>query len=191
MHIPVVGYHSLLHLLPLPLLERRPNHVLHVPRALVLHQILLAPLEHFVAQRGNVRFISELGDGREERFEVEDDRCADGEAAEGLPVNAQMASFEAESRRLGQTVRLVGVAGRHEKRRVHLETPRSTLDWARRRELGKVSATKLESVWKKSTIDGGRLCRPVHRKLHLLFVVWDGGVYLLKLETELRTDSPA
>ncbi len=190
MHIPVVRYHSLLYLLLLPLLERRPNHMLHVPRALVLHQVFLAPLEQFVAQRGNVRFISELGDGREERFEVEDDRCADGEAAEGLPVNAQMAPFKAESRGLGQAVRLVGVAGRHEKGRVHFETPRSTLDRARRRELGKVSATRSKSVLNESTVDGGRLCRPVHGKFHLLFVVWDGRVYLLKLETELRTDSP-
>lgn len=88
MHIPIVRYHALLDLLPLPFLERRPDHMLHMPRALVFHQVFLAPVEQFVADRGNVGFIPELGDGREERFEVEDDRCADGEAAECLPVDA-------------------------------------------------------------------------------------------------------
>ena len=62
--------------------------MLHMPRALVLHQVFFALFQHFVAQRGNVRFISEFGDGGEERFEVEDDRCADGQAPECLPVDA-------------------------------------------------------------------------------------------------------
>ena len=34
--------------------------------------------------------MSEIGDGREERFEVEDDGSGEGEAAEGLPVDAEV-----------------------------------------------------------------------------------------------------
>lgn len=101
-----------------------------------------------------------------------------------------MAPFKAEGRGLAQAVRFVGVAGRHEKGCVHFETPGSTLDWPRRREFGKVSVERSRSVWDKSIIDGSRLCIPVHRKFHLFFVVWDGSVYLLQLETELRTDTP-
>ncbi len=36
----------------------------------------------------------ELGDGRKERFEVEHDRAGEGEAAQGLPVDAEMDAGE-------------------------------------------------------------------------------------------------
>jgi hypothetical protein len=40
---------------------------------------------------------------------------------------------------LAQTMSLMRVAGRHEERRVHFQTPRTTLDWTGGGEFGKVA----------------------------------------------------
>lgn len=62
--------------------------MLHMPRVLVPHDLGLALPEHLQQQRRHVGLVPELGDWREERFEVEDHGAGEGEAPEGLPVYA-------------------------------------------------------------------------------------------------------
>lgn len=64
--------------------------MLDVPRVLVLHHVALTLSQHLGAQGGHVGLVAEFRNGREERFEVEDDGAAEGHAAQGLPVHAEM-----------------------------------------------------------------------------------------------------
>ena len=121
--LPILGHHSVPFLLPRPLLQLRHNHMLHMPCILVLHEGALSLLQHLRQQRRHVRFGSELLYRREERFEVEDDRAAKGQAAEGLPVDAEVDAGEGEVGDLEGAEVLMGVAGRHEEGCVDFEAP--------------------------------------------------------------------
>lgn len=70
--------------------------MLHMPRILILHDLGLALPEDLEQEGGHVRFVPELGHGREERFEIEDYGAREREAAEGLPVYAQVDAGEGE-----------------------------------------------------------------------------------------------
>ena len=83
-------------LLPTPQLQRRQRDMLDMPRVLVPHDLGLALPQHLQQQRGHVGLVPELADRREERFEVEDYGAGEGEAAEGLPVYAQVDAREGE-----------------------------------------------------------------------------------------------
>lgn len=124
--------------------------MLHMPRALVLHKILLSVLEHFVAKRGDMRLISELGDRREESFEVKDDSCTEREAAQCLPIDSEMTAREGEGGGLGEAVGFVRISGWHEKRGVHFETPRSTLNRPRGGQFREISTKE----WSLALKDG-------------------------------------
>ena len=64
--------------------------MLDVPGVFVLHHGPFAFAEYFGAQSGHVGFVAELADGREKRFEVEDDRAREREPAQRLPVHPQV-----------------------------------------------------------------------------------------------------
>ncbi len=70
--------------------------MLDVPRILILHQRLFSLPKHLAAQRRHIGLVAEFFEGREERFEVEDDGAGEGEAAQGLPVNAQVDAGKGE-----------------------------------------------------------------------------------------------
>lgn len=129
-------------LLPRPLLRHRQHDVLDVPRTLVLHQALLAFLQYSRQQGGHVGFVAELGHGREERFEVEDDGAAEGQAAERLPVDAEVDAGEGEVGLLVGAEVSVGVAGGHEEGSVDFEAPGAALDGSVWGEAGEVSIFK-------------------------------------------------
>lgn len=67
-----------------------------MPRPFIVQQILLPLLHIFSNKRRHTRFITELRDRREQGFKVEDDGCGEGEAAEGLPIYAEMTVGELE-----------------------------------------------------------------------------------------------
>lgn len=115
--------------------------MLHMPRILILHNLLLTLAEDLQQQGGDVGFVAEGGDGGEERFEVEDDRAGEGEAAQGLPVDAQVDAGEGEGGggELGEAVLFVWVAGRHEEGVIDFETPGAALDGAGGGEFGEVA----------------------------------------------------
>lgn len=56
-----------------PRVQHRQNHMLHMPGGLVFHDVLFSLSQDLLQQRGDVGLVAELGDGCEERFEVEDD----------------------------------------------------------------------------------------------------------------------
>lgn len=99
-----------------------------MPRILIFHEGALPFLQHLGQQRRHVRFGSELLHGREERFEVEDDGAAQRQAAEGLPVDAEMDAGEGKVGDLEGAEVLMGVAGRHEEGSVDFEAPGAALD---------------------------------------------------------------
>lgn len=99
-----------------------------MPGILVLHHILLPLLEHLRNQRRDVCFSLELLDRREQGFEVEDDSARDGEATEGLPVDAKVDTIESQLGSLEVAVLLMWVARRHEEGSVNFETPGAALD---------------------------------------------------------------
>ncbi len=68
--------------------------MLNMPRILILHEILLAFVEHLINDGGDKWLVAELRDWGEQGFEVEDDGAGKGEAAKRLPVDSEMASFE-------------------------------------------------------------------------------------------------
>lgn len=120
--------------------------MLHVPRALVLHERLLPVPEDLGEQRRHVRFGPEVVERGEERLEVEDDGAGEGEAAEGLPVDAQVDAGDGEVGHLAGAEVFVGVAGRHEEGGVDLETPGAALDGAVGGEVGEVAGVVARSV---------------------------------------------
>src|SRR5271163_5255052 len=120
--------HALLDLFLLVLLQRWNNHVLHMPCVLVRHNVFLAVLQHLQDDAGHVGLVAELGHLREERLEVEDDGAGEWEAAERLPVDAQVATVEGQFRTLEVAVLLMWVAGRHIKGLIDFEAPRAALD---------------------------------------------------------------
>ena len=121
--------------------------MLHMPRALVAHQPLLAFFQDLGHQRRDIRFVAEFRHGREERFEIEDDGAGEGQAPEGLPVDAEVDAREREGGRLGGAVGFARVAGRHEERFVDFQTPRAALDGAGRGEFGEVAVVGVRGQW--------------------------------------------
>lgn len=113
--------------------------MLDMPCILILHQSPFPLAEHLGAQRGHVGFVAELLEGREERFEVEDDGAREGETAQRLPVDAQVDAREGQGGGLGEPEGFVRVRGRHEERGVNFESPGAALDGAGGREFGEVS----------------------------------------------------
>ncbi len=111
----------------------------HMPRIFILHQGPLPLPQHLEHQRRHIRFVSELLDGREERFEVEDDGAAEGQAAQRLPVDAEVDAGQGEVGDLEGAEVLVGVAGGHEEGLVDFEAPGAALDGLVGREAGEVS----------------------------------------------------
>lgn len=111
----------------------------HMPRIFILHQRPLPLPQHLQTQRRDIRFVSEFLDGREQRFEIEDDGTGEGEAAQGLPVDAQVDAGEGERGELVGAVEFVGVAGGHEEGGVDFETPGAALDGAVGGEAGEVA----------------------------------------------------
>lgn len=89
--------------------------------------------------------LPELLHGREECFEVEDNGAAQREAAEGLPIDAEVDTGEWELgfRELGFAEFLVGVAGGHEERGVDLEAPGAALNGAGGGEFGEVAGREM------------------------------------------------
>lgn len=92
--------------------------MLHMPRILIAHDALLPLAQDRGQQGGDIGFVAEAGQGGEERFEVEHDRAGEGEAAEGLPVDAEVHAPEGERGRLAVSVLFVWVVGWHEDRLV-------------------------------------------------------------------------
>ena len=86
--LPILLHQALLHLLPHPRLERGDGDMLDMPRVLIAHDAFFPLAQDRQQQGGDIRFVPELAQRREERFEVEDDRAGEGEPAEGLPVDA-------------------------------------------------------------------------------------------------------
>ena len=113
--------------------------MLHVPRALVRHDLPLSLPQHLGDELGHARLGAELLDRREERFEVEDDGAAEGEAAQGLPVHAQVNAREGEIGDLAGAEVFVRVAGGHEERSVDFEAPGAALDGVVGEETGEVA----------------------------------------------------
>ena len=120
--------------------------MLHVPRALILHQRPLPLLEHLGHQRRHVGFGPKLFDGREEGFEIEDDGAAQGQAAQRLPVDAEVDAGEGKVGDLEGAEVLVGVAGGHEEGLVDFETPGAALDGLVRGQVGEESVGVALSV---------------------------------------------
>ena len=110
--------------------------MLHVPRPLVQHDIVLTPPQHLQRQPRDIRLVRELCHGREQALEVEDYGAREGQAAQGLPVDAQVAPGDGEPRELVGSVLLVRVAGGHEERFVDFEAPTAALDGLLRGEFG-------------------------------------------------------
>lgn len=102
----------------------------HMPRALILHEGPLPLLQHLRQQRRHIRFASKLLYWREERFEVEDDGAAQRQAAERLPVNAEMDAGDGEVGDLEGAEIFVGVARGHEEGGIDFEAPGAALDGA-------------------------------------------------------------
>ena len=102
--------------------------MLYVPRALVLHQRPLTLLQYLGHQRRHIWFGSKLFYRREERFEVEDDGAAERQAAQGLPVHAQVDAGEGKIGHLQGAVVLVRIARGHEEGSIDLESPGPALD---------------------------------------------------------------
>ena len=113
--------------------------MLHMPRALVAHQPLLALFQNLGHQRRDIGIVAEFRHRREERFEIEDDGAGEGQAPQGLPVDAEVDAREREAGRLASAVGFARVAGRHEEGGVDFETPRAALDGAGRGEFGEVA----------------------------------------------------
>src|SRR5882757_6452756 len=99
-----------------------------MPRVLVLHEILLALLQHLEHQTWDIRLVAEVRYGREECFKVEDDASGQRQAAERLPVDTQVNAAEVEVRRLEVAVFLVWVAGWHVQGLVDFKAPATALD---------------------------------------------------------------
>ena len=163
--------------------------MLRVPGILILENILLALLQDLRYERRDEGLVGELAHGREERLEVEDDGAGEGQAAQRLPVDAEVTPVEGQGWGLAVAVRFVGVAGRHVERRVDFEAPAAALDGLGGRHFGEVSGVGgLVLRWRDETWG---FDKPVHGELHLLFVVWDRGVDLVELQADLRAEVPA
>ena len=102
--------------------------MLHVPRILVLHEVLFPFLYYLQHQAGNIRFGAKLRHGREHGFEVKDDAARKRHAAEGLPVDAEVDAREIQVGGLEIAVFLVGVAWGHVEGLVDFEAPGAALD---------------------------------------------------------------
>ena len=116
-----------------------------MPRILVLHHRPLPLPQHLGYQRRHVRLVAKLLDGREERFEVEDDGAAEGQAAQRLPVDAEVDAGDGEVRDLVAAEILVGVARGHEQGFVDFKAPRAALDGSVGREAREVAV--LRFMW--------------------------------------------
>ena len=97
--------------------------MLHMPRALILHEAFLPLPQDLAQQRGDVRLVAELFDRREQRFEVEDDGPREGQPPQRLPVDAQVDAREGQLGGLHVAVGFVRVAGGHEEWGVEFEAP--------------------------------------------------------------------
>ena len=87
--LPVSLYKALVLLFLGPSLQLRQHHMLNRPRALILHDALLTLHQHLLQQLGYIRLRTEVRERREERLKVEDDEAGHGEAAQGLPIDAE------------------------------------------------------------------------------------------------------
>lgn len=157
-------------LLPLVLLEGRDDDVLGVPGVLVLHEAVLAVGQHLLDEAGHVGLVAELGERREEGLEVEDDGGRQGQAAQRLPVDAEMNTLGRQGGVLDVAVGTVRVPGRHVEGLVDLEAPGAALDGPGGGHLGEEA---------------------VHAELHLLPVVRDRLVDLVQLHPDLGAHVPA
>ena len=113
--------------------------MLNMPGALVPHQTVLTLLQQLSHERRNIRLVAELRDGSEEGLEVEDDGAGEGQAAQGLPVDAQVDAREGERGGLRGAVGFARVARRHPERGVDFEAPGAALDGAGGGEFGEVA----------------------------------------------------
>lgn len=117
-----------------------------MPRILILHEGPFPLLQHLCQQRRHVRLGSELLYGREERFEIEDDGAAEGQATERLPVDAEVDAGDGEVGDLEGAEVFVGVTGGHEEGFVDFEAPGAALDRAVGREVREVSGRIVQLV---------------------------------------------
>lgn len=62
----------------------------------MFHKLLFFLLQHCSQETRDVGFGAEAGDGGEEAFEVERDSAGKGQAADGLPVYAEVCAGEWE-----------------------------------------------------------------------------------------------
>ena len=113
----------------------------HMPRTLIPQQPLLPLHQHLLQQFRHIRFLPQILQGREQSFEVEDDGAGEGEAAEGLPVDAEVDAGEGEE--VGGELRgvegEVGVGRGGEEGTVDFEGPGAALDGAGGGEAGEVA----------------------------------------------------
>lgn len=174
MWLPPLLYQPTLNLIPMHLLERRLNHMLHMPRILVLHKTPLSLVQYLQHQARNIRFVPKVLDGREECFEIEHNGAGQREAPKSLPVHAQIAAREIESGGLLAAVCFVGVAGRHVEGRVDFEAPGAALDGLIGGLFGEVSVCCFSMP--QGLILSVFSYVPVHRELHFLLIVRDGRV---------------
>lgn len=88
------------------------------------------PVDDLQQQRGHVRLLAEVRHGREQRFEVEDDACRQREAAERLPIDAEVDSWESQFGSLEVAVFLMRITRRHIEGLVDSKPPGSRVVWA-------------------------------------------------------------
>lgn len=113
--------------------------MLHMPSALIAHETLLAAFQDCRKQSRDVGLAAEVGERGEEGFKVKDDGAGKGQAAQGLPVHAQVDAGKREVRDLAEAVGGVGILGRHEHWLVDFESPGAALDGAGSGQLGEVA----------------------------------------------------
>ena len=111
--LPILLHDPLLNLFFLILLQRGHNDMFHMPRILVLHEIFLPLADDLEDQAGDVGFVAKFCEWREDGFEVEDDAAGEGQAAQGLPVDAQVDARDVQVRGLEVAVFLVRIAWGH------------------------------------------------------------------------------
>ena len=191
--LPIPRHPPLLLLLALVLLQRRHDDVLGMPRVLVLHEILLALLQHLEQQTRHVRLVAELADGGEDGGEVEDDGARQRQPTQRLPVDAQVHARDVVPRVLGVAQLFVRVPGRHEERFVDFETPGAALDGFVRGFLGEVAGRcqrfSMGLILRLTGKERGKGL-PVHGEFHLLLVVGNRFVDLVEFQSDLGSHVP-
>ena len=72
--------------------------MLYMPCVLIIHDAFLTFFQDFQQEGRDIGFGTEVGDRGEERLEVEDYGAGEGEAAQGLPVDAEVDAWKGEQR---------------------------------------------------------------------------------------------